>query len=708
MRLTIIGAGAIGGTIGAHLIRAGHDVLLCDADPEHVAAINSAGLTIEGPVESFTVPATAVTPDCLPGGLDRVAIAVKSHHTREAAKLLRGRLGPDGYVVSFQNGLNADAIAAQAGRDRVLASFVNIPADVIAPGRIMQGHVGMVRIGEPYAQVITPRVAELAQAVPYAVATGNIMGFLWAKQAYGAMLFAGAVSPLPIADTFEDPRWRPLMTAVAREVLSQATARPEPIDGFDPGDLEGSFASLVAFNRGSAKSHSGIYRDLVVRKRKTEVDGQLAGLRGPLTGYIAELVRAIESGQRRCEVANLELLATCERTERLGRPLHAVVRVIPAPARQPGGPLHGLAVAVKDLIDVAGVTRGNGNPADMAAPPARSDAPVVAALRAAGADVYATTALLEYAAGNQHPDLPMTLNPYDLTRMSGGSSGGSAALVGAGACDVALGTDTGGSIRIPAHWCGVVGFKPTFGALSARGVTPLAPSLDHVGLLARDVATTTRVFAALTGAGPVSAPAVVRIGILADQLDAAEVDPEVAAAIREAAAGLSAGFDVTELPWAAFWDVGQAYDDILLAEAWRVHREAVERDPSHFGPGTLKLLLSGSKVSRDNYLAALRRRDELAPLASAAYDQAEILLSPAAGMVAPAAEARIRPGGGLFTRSYNITGAPAIVLPCGWSSDGLPIGLQLSARRGADLLLLAAAARIEEALSLPRRQPAVT
>jgi Asp-tRNA(Asn)/Glu-tRNA(Gln) amidotransferase A subunit family amidase len=291
--------------------------------------------------------------------------------------------------------------------------------------------------------------------------------------------------------------------------------------------------------------------------------------------------------------------------------------------------------------------------------------------------------------------------------MSGGSSSGSAALVGAGGCDVALGTDTGGSIRIPAHFCGVVGFKPTFAALSTDGVTPLAPSLDHVGLLAHDVATTTQVFAALTGADPVSAPASFRIGILADQLDAARVGPEMAAAIGSAARVLSAGFDVTELPWPAFWDIGQAYDDILLAEAWQVHREAVERDPSHFGPGTLNLLLSGSKVSRDSYQAALHRRDELAPLASAAYDQAEILLSPAAAMVAPPADARIRPGGGLFTRSYNITGAPAIVLPCGWSGDGLPIGLQLSARRGADMLLLAAASRIEEALSFPRRQPAV-
>jgi 2-dehydropantoate 2-reductase len=313
LQLTIIGAGAIGGTIGAHLIRDGHDVLLCDADQAHVDAINRSGLSIEGPVENFTVAARAVTPDSLPGSLGRVAIAVKSHHTTQAAELLRGRLDAGGYVVSFQNGLTADAITAVTGPGRLVASFVNFGADVLAPGRILQGNVGTFRVGEPDGGVITPRVAELAQVLPYAQATDNIMGYLWGKEAYGAMLFAGAVSPLSIAETLEDPRWRPLMLAIAREVLTQASVPPEGFDGFEPGDLEGSLDRLAVFNRHSAKSHSGIYRDLVVRKRKTEVDGQLAGLRGPLTTYVADLIRAIERGERQCDVANLELLADYER-----------------------------------------------------------------------------------------------------------------------------------------------------------------------------------------------------------------------------------------------------------------------------------------------------------------------------------------------------------------------------------------------------------
>jgi 2-dehydropantoate 2-reductase len=316
VQLTIIGAGAIGGTIGAHMARAGHDVLLCDADGEHVAAVNAHGLRIEGPVENFTVAVPAVTPDGLPPSLGRVAIAVKAHHTAAAAGALRGRLTPDGYVVSIQNGFTAGAITAVTGPGRLIASFINVGADLMAPGVIMQGNVATFRVGEPEGGVITPRVAELAAALPYAEPTANIMGYLWGKEAYGAMLFAGAVSPLSIAELLEDPRWRPLLLAVAREVLAQSPVRPEGFDGFEPDDLEGSLARLAAFNRGSAKSHSGIYRDLVVRKRKTEVDAQIGGLSGPLTRRITELVHAIEDGQRPVSVASLEELAAYEVTLR--------------------------------------------------------------------------------------------------------------------------------------------------------------------------------------------------------------------------------------------------------------------------------------------------------------------------------------------------------------------------------------------------------
>jgi 2-dehydropantoate 2-reductase len=725
VQLTIIGAGAIGGTIGAHLIRDGHDVLLCDADPAHVEAINERGLTICGPVENFTVRARAVLPGDLPASLPRAAVAVKSHHTAAAAELLRGRLDPDGYVVSFQNGLTTGTLAAVVGPGRVVVSFVNFGADWLEPGRIMQGNVGTFRIGEPGGGV-SDRVRELADALPYAQATDNIMGFLWGKEAYGAMLYAGAVSDLSIADSLEDPRWRPLMLAIAREVLAQAPVRPEGFDGFEPGDLEGSLARLVTFNRETAKTHSGIYRDLMVRKRKTEVDDLLRDLNGPLTTFTGELIRAIERGERTCEVANLELLAAYERTLRLGRPLNAVVSVFPAPARRPDGALHGVPVAVKDLIDIAGSPRGNGNPHDMGAAPAARDAPVITALREAGADVFATTSLLEYAAGAVHPEVPEARNPFDPGRTAGGSSGGSAALVGVGACDVALGTDTGGSIRIPAHYCGIVGFKPSFGAIDVTGVQPLSPSLDHVGILGADVAITARVFAAVAGTavagttvagtagaatGTTGRPATLRLGVARPQMEDPNIQPEVTAALRAAVGRLARACSVVDVDGSALTEIAGTFDDILLWEAWQVHRGQVESHPERYGPETLRLLRTASKVDEDAYRAALRRRDDLLPLAADVYRNADVLLTPATPFTAPATTPPVdTPEGaqeGLFTAVFNLTGDPALVLPCGWDDGGLPVGIQLSAPRGADLPLLAAASLIEQVLAFERHDPAV-
>ncbi len=716
MQLTIIGAGAIGGTIGAHLIRDGHDILFCDADAAHVDAINQHGLTICGPVENFTVQARAVRPDAVPPELTRAAVAVKSHHTAAAAEVLRGRLDPDGYVVSFQNGLNVDALAAVVGPSRVIASFVNFGADVLEPGRIMQGNVGTFRVGEPGGG-LSERVLELADALPYAKATGNIMGFLWGKEAYGAMLWAGAVSDLSIADSLDDPKWRPLMLAIAREVLAQAPVRPEGFDGFAPDDLEGSLARLVRFNRESAKSHSGIYRDLMVRKRKTEVDGQLGDLTGPLTFQTAELIRAIERGERTCEVANLELLASYEAAIRLGEPLNAVVSLLPAPARRPDGELHGVPIAVKDLIDIAGTPRGNGNPHDMNGPAAASDAPVITALRKTAADVFATTSLLEYAAGATHPDVPEARNPVDPQRTAGGSSGGSAALVGAGACAVALGTDTGGSIRIPAHYCGIVGFKPSFGAIEVAGVQPLAPSLDHVGLLGADVAITERVFAALTGQPSVStghtpagAPPTLRLAVVPSQLQHPDLQPAVATALRQAIGRLAQAHAVTEVDGSALTEIAETFDDIFLWEAWQVHRSQVERHPERYGPETLRLLRTAATVDRASYAAACRRRDELLPAAAEVYRGVDVLLTPAAPVTAPVTTPPVdTPAGareGLFTTVFNLTGGPALVLPCGSDSRGLPVGLQLSAPLHADLALLAAAIVIENAIAFGPSRPA--
>jgi 2-dehydropantoate 2-reductase len=309
MKLTIIGAGAIGGTIGAHMFRAGHDITLCDADAEYVAAIKMNGLQIEGPVNEFTVNIPAITPDELPDTIDHAIVAVKSLHSASAAALLRDRLSPDGYVLTVQNGLTADALIDAVGADRVISSFVNFGADVMGPGRVMQGNIGTFRVGEISGGEITQRVRDLADALPYAEATDNVLGYLWGKEVYGAMMWAGAVSDLPIAETLAREAYKPLMIALAEEVLAQAPVKVESFDGFVPDDLYDSLDRLAEFNRKSAKSHSGIYRDLMIRKRKTEVDEVHKDFQGPIFDRVVEMIHDIEQGRRTCEVKNLDELA---------------------------------------------------------------------------------------------------------------------------------------------------------------------------------------------------------------------------------------------------------------------------------------------------------------------------------------------------------------------------------------------------------------
>ncbi len=488
----VVGCGAIGGTIAAGLARDGHEVLVCDASPDVVSAVRENGIRIEGPVENFTAQVTAVGPADLPERLDGpVLIAVKAHHTAAAAALVAPRLAGGGFVVSMQNGLNSAVLADAVGAERVVEACVNFGADAIAPGVILRGNRATLMIGETDGS-ISDRVRALAADIADAQVTETVLGYLWAKEAYGAMLTATAVSDLSIADVLADRAYAPLLKEIARQVLAQAPVPPVPLDGFDPDDLDGSLERLTEFNRRSAKSHSGIYRDLAVLHRPTEVPailGALATDDAPLVRRAIELITAIEQGKRVCSRANLDLLAAYERLARLGEPLNAVAAVIGAPDRAPAGPLAGQPVAVKDIVAIAGVPTRCGSPVHDPAP-AGADAELVTRLREAGAEVFAASQCLEYAAGFAHPDVGDTRNPADPSKTSGGSSGGSAALVAAGVCDLAIGTDTGGSIRIPAAYCGIVGLKPSYGLIPVAGVFALSPRCDHVGTLTSSVAGT--------------------------------------------------------------------------------------------------------------------------------------------------------------------------------------------------------------------------
>src|SRR3954447_17784792 len=600
----VVGAGAIGGTVGARLAAAGKRVLLCDADADHVAAINSDGLVVEGPVEQLHVRVPAVTPDELPGKLEAVLLAVKAQDTEDALRAITPRLHADGFVVSLQNGVNEPLIAARVGEKRTVGAFVNFGADWVAPGRIFLGGRGALYVGELDGRH-SDRLERLLADLPEAKETANILGFLWGKEAYGAMLFATAVSDLSIADALAEPGYRGVFVQLAREVLAAAPVPVEPFDGFDADDLDGSIDRLVEFNRRSAKTHSGIYRDLMVRRRPTE-KAILSDLDGPLLRRTLELIGEIEAGRRTCEVENLELLAAYQRLHERSRELNAVITELPPGPRAATGPLHGVAVAVKDNMDVAGVVTTNASTVGTP-PPAAADAEVVARLRAAGADLLCKTNLLEYAAGSVNPTFGMTFNPRDRSRTSGGSSTGSAALVAAGACDYALGTDTGGSIRIPAAYCGIVGLKPSYDLVPADGVFPLSTSCDHVGTLTATVDQTARLLGVMAGRSVVLRPvAGFRIGALRRQLDDPDLTPGVRARVLEAIDALqAAGFQLVDVDLPELELVDGAVGAVVLREAWDIHRGLFEREGEKYGPGTRALLELGSRIDDEEYRQGL-------------------------------------------------------------------------------------------------------
>lgn len=319
--IVIWGSGAIGGTIGAHLRRAGRDVLFVDQVQDHVDEIAAGRFEIVGPIHQFTVGAPAMTPDRMSGSHKIIILAVKSQHTAAATQALAPFLAADGVVVSCQNGLNELTIAEIVGRQRTIGSFVNFGADYEGPGRITYGLRGAVVVGE-LDGTITKRVRAIHELLqlfePDAALSDNIFGYLWGKSAYGAILTYTALTNETIADFLADRRRRPVIISLAQEILGIAAAEgvtPLGFDGFDPmafhaknhAAIEASLAKLIDYNRGSGKPHTGIWRDLVVRRRPTEVPAQwLAiksaaqrhGLAAPLYGTLVSLISAVERGER--------------------------------------------------------------------------------------------------------------------------------------------------------------------------------------------------------------------------------------------------------------------------------------------------------------------------------------------------------------------------------------------------------------------------
>jgi aspartyl-tRNA(Asn)/glutamyl-tRNA(Gln) amidotransferase subunit A len=380
------------------------------------------------------------------------------------------------------------------------------------------------------------------------------------------------------------------------------------------------------------------------------------------------------------------------------------------------GPLHGVPVAVKDLIDVAGVVTGAGS-VKLAGNRADRDAEVVARLRGAGAVVVGKTRTHEFAYGVTTPG---TCNPWDLGRTAGGSSGGSAATVAAGLVAGALGSDTAGSIRIPSSCCGVVGLKPTWGRVPAAGVWPLSWSCDHVGPIGgsvADVALLDQVLAADPGRpGPGDGdPAPPRIGrLVGDDLD--PVDPEVSGVVDELCRRLEAAgatIDEVRLPLKA---ARGAVGTIVLAEAAQAHaRLLAETGEDGYSKAMLSMIKIGSSALAGEYLTGLRYRGRFAAQVEGLLAGRDALLLPTLPCVAPPAGERTVTIAGTrvgvqaaLTRLpgvFNCSGSPVLSLP-GGLVDGLPVGVSLVGRIGGDRELLALGARVE-ALAPDIGRPAV-
>ncbi len=334
MAITVYGAGAIGGITGARLARAGHDVLLVDRAADHVAAMNERGLTIEAREGAITVPVRAITPEVLGSGLSLVLLAVKSQDTPAALDVLTPRLAADGAIVSMQNGLNEELIARAVGPERTVGCLVNWAADWQAPGRILFGGEGALVLGEldgrPSERV--QRLAKLLDVVAPTRVSDNILGYTWAKHVYGALLVATALVDAHVYEVVErSPAIQQMLVALVMEsmtVAERAGIRLLAFDEYDPADYHAAaggdtaararaMAGIATHYRAAVKTKTGIWRDLAVRKRKTEVGALLGatvsrahtlGLEVPLTERLIALIEELETGRRQMAWANLDEL----------------------------------------------------------------------------------------------------------------------------------------------------------------------------------------------------------------------------------------------------------------------------------------------------------------------------------------------------------------------------------------------------------------
>lgn len=443
---------------------------------------------------------------------------------------------------------------------------------------------------------------------------------------------------------------------------------------------------------------------------------------------------------RRKEISPVELVREClGRIEKLRPILNASITVASESAMaeaqaaeneiQHGvwrGPLHGIPISLKDLIDAAGL------PTTAASAALRNqvrteDAELTRRLRQAGAVIIAKDNLHEFAYGGSSliSHFGEVHNPWDRGRITGGSSGGSAAAVAARMSYAAIGTDTAGSIREPAALCGCVGLKPTYGRVSARGVIPLSTSLDHVGPLASSVADAAMVLEAIAGydAADITSADVpiadygsalkqdakaLRVGVPRKPFFE-DLDPEVASAMDHALRGIETLVrSVKEVEL----DV-PADRTVQLAESYAYHADKLERDAAKYHPETLRRLRAGETISAAEYIRKRREMDEVRRGIGRAFGDVDVLITPTTPIPAPliadlkSIPDNLRPAELKLlrnTRPFNVWGLPTISVPCGFTQAGLPIGLQIAGRQWREDVVLRVAHAYEQATAWHKRR----
>jgi len=395
------------------------------------------------------------------------------------------------------------------------------------------------------------------------------------------------------------------------------------------------------------------------------------------------------------------------------------------------GPLHGIPVAVKDVFSTQGVRTTCGSKLFADHIP-EHDAAVIERLRAAGAVIVGKTNMHELAYGvtSANPHFGTVRNPWDLDRFAGGSSGGSGSAVAAGLVPMAMGSDTGGSIRIPASFCGTVGLKPSFGRVSRYGVLPLDFSLDHMGPLTqcvRDAALTLNVLAGFDPRDETSScrpvppylppePVAIhglRIG-LPENFYFERVSPSVAEAVRRAARlAEEAGAVVVSLRVPDITQLNTIGRIILLSEASATMERYLHRR-GDFGPDVLALLDQGRLLPATDYINAQRVRRVLLKEFQSVWKQVDCLLTPTTPTSAPKigqstinldGEEDVRIASTRLVRGVNVLGLPSLSLPCGFDEEGLPLGLQIIGPSFHEALILRVGAALEDALNLTQRHP---